>query len=540
MIKNSVFILTSILVLALLLRLPLLNGSFWLDEAAQALESARPWSEQLELTPDFQPPLLHLLTAVFIRINTAEWWLRWWGAVLPGLFTIWLVYQLGYKLNQSENLGKLTGGVSALLLATSSFHIFYSQELRPYSLPTLWAVLSWFLLLTKKQRLFENKFNTNWWKIGFSWALVSILGLYTSYLYPFVLLGQLGFIGFNLLGLSEKKQVGWAELRQSASRWLALFLMIILGFLPWLPSFMAQFQAGQFLRAELPGWESVVSTPQLKALLLTPAKFVFGVSDLSLTPYFILTSIMLGIFLSISIYFWWKKVLFSSRFAANKQFVLQITVFWLLIPFLSAWLISFFVPVIQPKRILFLLPGFYLIIAMILSPLLMQAKTAWQQHQFFSKNLVPAFFFCLLFFLNLTSTIAYWRTPALQRENWRSLWLEIDQKYSDRTPKLFVFSAPFASWVWYDQQLSKFSLVNDFSLTNQNAAGAELAKFLVNNASQNYTATKLIYFDYMTDLTDPNSLVKAELSQHGYLPTDLLDYPQIGYIRVFEKTEINE
>ncbi len=540
MIKNSVFILTSIVVLALMLRLPLLNGSFWLDEAAQALESARPWSEQLELTPDFQPPLLHLLTAIFIRVDTTEWWLRWWGAVLPGLLTVLLVYQLGIKLNQKENIGKLTGGIAALLLATSSFHIYFSQELRPYSLPTLWAVLSWFLLLTKKQRLFENKFNTNWWKIGLSWALISILGLYTSYLYPFVLLGQLGYIGFHLFSPLWKNQVKWARLRQSASRWLALCLVIILGFLPWLPSFLAQLQAGQLLRAELPGWENVVSTPQLKALLLTPAKFIFGVSDLALTPYFFLTSIILGLLLSLTIYFWWKNVRSPSRFTVNKQFVFQITIFWLFIPFLSAWLISFFVPVIQPKRVLFILPGFYLSIAMILSPLLIQAKTAWQQRQFSCKNLTPVLLLCLLLYLNLSSTITYWRTPTLQRENWRELWQEINQKYSDRTPKIFVFSAPFASWVWYDQQFSNLSMINDFALMNQNAANEDLAKFLIARTTHNYTDAKIIYFDYMTDLTDPDRLVIKQLSQHGYLPTDLLDYPQIGYIRVFEKTEINE
>lgn len=45
-----------ILLLALALRLPLLGGSFWLDEAAQYLESARPFSQQLAIREDFQPP----------------------------------------------------------------------------------------------------------------------------------------------------------------------------------------------------------------------------------------------------------------------------------------------------------------------------------------------------------------------------------------------------------------------------------------------------------------------------------------------------
>jgi hypothetical protein len=39
---------------------------------------------------------------------------------------------------------------SAFLLATSSFHIFYSQELRPYSLPAMIAAISWWIVLQLK------------------------------------------------------------------------------------------------------------------------------------------------------------------------------------------------------------------------------------------------------------------------------------------------------------------------------------------------------------------------------------------------------
>ena len=50
-----------ILLLAVMLRIPHLSGSFWLDEAAQALEIVRPLSQQLQIIDDFQPPLLHLI-----------------------------------------------------------------------------------------------------------------------------------------------------------------------------------------------------------------------------------------------------------------------------------------------------------------------------------------------------------------------------------------------------------------------------------------------------------------------------------------------
>jgi hypothetical protein len=55
------YLLISLILIGLFLRLPLLTGSFWLDEAAQALESTRPIGQQLALDHDFQPPLYHFL-----------------------------------------------------------------------------------------------------------------------------------------------------------------------------------------------------------------------------------------------------------------------------------------------------------------------------------------------------------------------------------------------------------------------------------------------------------------------------------------------
>ena len=72
-----------ILLLALILRLPHLNDSFWLDEAAQVLESLRPLNQQLQIKDDFQPPLLHLITFLSLKVAQSEWWLHLTGALLP-------------------------------------------------------------------------------------------------------------------------------------------------------------------------------------------------------------------------------------------------------------------------------------------------------------------------------------------------------------------------------------------------------------------------------------------------------------------------
>ncbi len=137
--KYALFFL---ILLAIAVRIPLLNGSFWLDEAAQMLESARPFSEQLNIAKDFQPPLFHYLIFFAMRINANEWFVRLVGALIPGVLTVLVTYVFTKKLWNTT-----TAVLTTALVATSSFHVYFSQELRPYSLAALWGLLSSYLLL---------------------------------------------------------------------------------------------------------------------------------------------------------------------------------------------------------------------------------------------------------------------------------------------------------------------------------------------------------------------------------------------------------
>ena len=103
-----------ILFFAFLLRLPLLNGSFWLDEAAQVLESSRSLAQQLSISDDFQPPLIHIIVHFLLLISSSEAWLRFGAALIPGLVTIWSVYAIGTQVKN-----KHVGLLSAFFLATS-------------------------------------------------------------------------------------------------------------------------------------------------------------------------------------------------------------------------------------------------------------------------------------------------------------------------------------------------------------------------------------------------------------------------------------
>ncbi|OGJ38659.1 MAG: hypothetical protein A2182_00010 [Candidatus Pacebacteria bacterium RIFOXYA1_FULL_38_18] len=464
-----------ILIFALLLRLPLLTGSFWLDEAAQALESVRPFSQQLEIINDFQPPLLHYLVHFAAKVTITEWWLRLWGALIPGLVTIWATIKLGEKL-----FNKQVGLTAGLLLATSSFHVFYSQELRPYSLPAMWAMLSTLLLFKK---------DFSWWQF----AGITILGLYSSYLYPFLLLPQLWLIG---------KQQSWGKA-------IKITIASSVAFAPWLPTFFKQLSAGQVLRTEIPGWETAVSTPQLKALALVPLKFIYGVLDLQLTPAFAIS----GLSLVIVIGFAWLNGQQHKQQLSSLKSCLLIS----LTPLLGSWLISFIVPIVQPKRLLFLLPFFYLLIA---APLA-NKKTP------FKIALMPVVF---LLAINLISLFTYWTEPQLQRENWRGLKQEMMQKFpADATVAIFSFDKAFAPWRWYEPE-TLASLTTGQKNINQ---VTDLNGQLKSITDYQY----VLIFDYLRDLTDPSHRLEETVESLGFTGRGVLDYPGIGFVRIYSKSE---
>jgi len=522
------FILASCLLLALALRLPFLSGSFWLDEAAQALEVTRPWHQQLEIAPDFQPPLLHLWLHLFAQISTAEWWLRVWGALIPGLVSIWFAILITKKL-----LGNRSAFWMGLLLATNSLHLFFSQELRPYALPAAWAAASWWFLLSNKR---------------WSFALTTLAGLYSSYLYPFLLIGQFAYLGW----------------KKTWRPFVLPSLAAMIGFLPWLPAFYEQLQVGGALRRQLPGWDQVVSLPQWKALALTPAKFIFGLMELSGQSVLVL-SVLSGLFASLLIGtffirhpliswlltghplpFWNKPVqkialdadmltsfslhkLQSYLNAFSTPLVVGLT--WFVVPFLTSWLVSWWVPVISPKRLLFALPAFYLFALML--PRFKKFR--------FSRELVVL----TLLFINFATISQYWTQPLYQRENWRALHAQISATYQpSNTLLVFGFTGPFSPWEWYERKSQTDTTYLHHPDSRPEMFPTLSTGYLTTADSQTKVTQKLVsardyqtvlVFDYLRDLTDPQNLIIQELESLGFEEIGAIEYPNIGFVRILER-----
>ena len=523
MIKNIFkYPLPVIIVLAVMLRLPLLNGSFWMDEAAQALEVIRPFSQQLDIIADFQPPLLHFLLHFAQYISISEWYLRTVGALIPGIISIIFTYKLAERL-----FSKQVASMSSLLLATSSFHIYFSQELRPYALPGMCASISmyyFYLLLENKNKsyvlknIFGNLFSKKNSKKSQSkikpsdWihlTAANMAGLYSSYLYPFFMIAQFVYLGLQLKNKNFKKV-------------FTSLLTSIVGFLPIVPLFLKQLSAGGSVREHLPGWDQVVSIPQLKALPMVFLKLIYGIVPIDPTP-FVAISLFILALSSMSLLFILKK-------KQLKQ--LQLIIIWIIVPVLTAWLISFIIPVVRPKRLLFILPALYIFITQVTHTQLynfLQKKKQLFSPALSVKAVAPAVVFITLFIINLVTTVSYYTNSKLQREDWRSLQSTLHERFSVTDSILvYSFSNEFAPMRWYEQfEPERFTVYKTNTLYIEDVSDLD-------NQLKVVTAYKtVIVFDYLRDLTDPNRKIEITLQNLGYKEVSVLDYPNIGFVRIF-------
>jgi hypothetical protein len=272
----------------------------------------------------------------------------------------------------------------------------------------------------------------------------------------------------------------------------------------------------------MPGWERVVSLPQLQAPALTWGKFVFGKMNLEISWQFVGLSLVI---FSLALYL-------LINLQQNKSSVENKAWFsnWLLItlgcclPFLLAWLISFWIPVVRPKRLLFIQPLMYLSLTILITQ-------AWRQSRRLLRYLA-ALLLIILISINIFSAYQYYTQPKYQREDWRGLYQLISARFPDReTLILMSFNEPFSAWRWYNQ--GKFATLTTGSL-NINS---------VDNLQQQlqpiYNYDFVLVFDYLRDLTDPDDKLLDVVESYGFKQHDLIDFANIGFVRIYIKDTQN-
>jgi len=133
-----------VLILALGLRLIGINQSLWLDEAVSANVAKWPIGEIVNSFSigDFHPPVFYWFLNLWTKIFGSSVVMLRLSSILFSLLTIYFVYLIGKKIKDNK-----IGILAALLLAINPLFVYYSQELRMYSMATMWLTIGFYFFI---------------------------------------------------------------------------------------------------------------------------------------------------------------------------------------------------------------------------------------------------------------------------------------------------------------------------------------------------------------------------------------------------------
>jgi uncharacterized membrane protein len=429
------------------------------------------------MTTDFHPPLYHFIIHFWSKLGSSEPFLRL-PSVCFGVATIYIFYLLLKELT-NEKLAV----IAAWLLALSPLHIYFSQELRMYSLSALLSTgaMLFFLRFYKGGKALDLMVLT----------IFTIFNLYTLYFSFLLVIAQL------LLALLYFESV-------KKRQFFLAIVVSLFSFVFWLPKLYAQLAGGNWLISALPGWQEAASTPAWKAPFLILVKFFLGQIDFSNNFYYGLIFLVLLALFSLMLFF---------GFRSKEKESFALFAFWFFIPIFLAILLSLKMDVVSPKRLILTLPAFLGLLSL----------------GIFSLKRKPQIIFLATFFLiSLLSLGVYFFNPQFQREDWRSAVTYVEDNGNQNSLALFEFSAPFAPYLWYRTGKIEESRAFVGMVASQDSVEKELSRVTV-------SVNKIFLFQYLSGLTDPHHLVAEWLKDSGWVLKGTKDFPGVGFIYTYEK-----
>lgn len=206
--------------------------ALWHDEAFSALYIRYPWGEMLRrIILDVHPPLYYLVLRLWSYVFGSSLLSLRGLSILFGVATIYAGYLFILQIYGSRKWALY----AALLLAVNPFLIQYSLEARMYTLGTFLLLMSSYLLL--------KGLESNRRKFWVWYALTATACLYTHYFLFFSVAAQILYILYHLYKI-EGLKLAALKSPKFINTALTGVLMLVL-YLPWLPSFIEQNQRVQ-------------------------------------------------------------------------------------------------------------------------------------------------------------------------------------------------------------------------------------------------------------------------------------------------------
>lgn len=387
--------LLTIFLFAFLIRLVAINQSLWLDEAitAKVVKNYGFWQLIRSFSPyDFHPPLYYFFIKAWASLfGYSEIALRF-----PSIIFSLLIGYVIYKIVE-EKYGVIVGLWSAAFFLFNPLIVYYSQEARMYMMVTfLLTVCLLFFIKIIQIESSKLKFKNYSLKLKIYlvlFNLFSFLSINTFY-------GSVFLVAAMILYFIYKRQYQFFFI----SLFIIIFSLLIL-----LPLLYQQAVNAKVSLKAVPNWSMVLGKANFKNLLLIPLKFFFG--RISFYPKWLYWLISSGWTLFI---LYQILILNINQPTGGEKYIAKIKnicLFYYLVLFslIAGLIVSFFTPILQYFRFLYLLPIVSILLAYSAKPSLFdRAKIA---------TFLGFFILSLIYLIN----------PDFHREDWKSLAKSIPQ-----------------------------------------------------------------------------------------------------------------
>lgn len=453
-----------ILTIGFLLRLWNLDQSFWLDEAINVL-AVRDNSLVKLLTQyalgDFHPPFYHILLWFWTRgLGFTETSTR----MLSVIFAVATVFLCFFLLKRIFTYP--ISLLSALFLATSPLHIYYSQEARMYAETAFFALLSIYFFI--KIITDGSKKQTKTW-IGYS--ISTLILIYSEYLPIFLILAQ------NVIVFLYIRKLG----KNFLKKWLFSQLVLLTLFLPWVPFLWQQFQNATMVGKVFPVWNLVVGQFSIKSVVLLYVKFIIG--RISLSDKFIYGVVVSPIILFIL----WLNMRFWAKKRYEKTSMVLLLLF--LLPILLSIITSVFISIFSYFRFLYLLPVFYILLAVSIET--------------FSRRSVQIAVSTVLLTINVGSLVIFNTHARFWREDWKSAVFFIESRKEKDSIAVMVNPAQNAGYRYYSRGVVPLVYGNEWKST---------------------TNKTIWLFRYVQPIFDINDTVRQKIEEAGFKKSGEYDF----------------
>lgn len=405
---------------ALALRLVHLGrDSLWYDETVSVYLAGQPAAELIAHTArDIHPPLYYLLLRGWLLLagyptghaDPTGHGLEFMAGFLSLFFGVLLV-PLTWQLARRLGLGSLTASLAALLVAVSPFGVWYSQEVRMY---TLGASLGVVVLLATLPfvRASSSPGRLRW--AGMVYAAAAAAGMYTLYYFAFLLISLNALVLAALVtketGLLRRNPVSGPQ-RHRTLTWLAAQAGALLLFLPWLPTAWRQ-----ATDPPVPPWRTM---PQVLDVLVeswTALTLGQSATPTRFWPLLLLALalVAIGIFASRRAH----SAIIHSPFTIHQSTILLVAAFG---PLLLILLASLWTPLYHVRYLFTYSPALSVLMAMGLAAL-------WGWNTRLSRALALTSLILLL--AGSTAALrSFWNDPAYAADDHRTAVRELAQRW---------------------------------------------------------------------------------------------------------------